>query len=35
MGGNLRPSLTGFYDWSGAWLVQPGIDWTFWDDCSG
>jgi hypothetical protein len=31
MGGNLRPSLTGFYDWSGAWLVQPGVDWTFWD----
>ncbi len=31
LGGNLRPSLTAFYDWSGSWLVQPGIDWTFWD----
>src|SRR6185369_7000896 len=31
MGGNLRPSFTFFYDWSGSYLVQPGIDWTFWD----
>lgn len=30
-GGNLRPSLTFFYDWSGSWLLQPGVDWTFWD----
>lgn len=29
--GNLRPSFTFFYDWSGSWLIQPGIDWTFWD----
>lgn len=27
--GNLRPSLTVFYDWSGSWLLQPGIDWIF------
>jgi hypothetical protein len=31
MAGNLRPSITGFYAWSGSWLVQPGLDWTFWD----
>ncbi|HKA52654.1 MAG TPA: DUF1302 family protein [Candidatus Binatia bacterium] len=31
MGGNLRPSFTFFYDWSGSYLLQPGIDWTFWD----
>ena len=31
LGGNLRPSFTFFYDWSGSWLVQPGVDWTFWD----
>jgi hypothetical protein len=31
MGGNLRPSFTFFYDWAGAYLMQPGIDWTFWD----
>jgi hypothetical protein len=31
MGGNMRPSFTFFYDWSGSYLVQPGIDWTFWD----
>ncbi|HXG19808.1 MAG TPA: DUF1302 family protein [Methylomirabilota bacterium] len=30
-GGNVRPSLTAFYDWSGAWLLQPGLDWTFYD----
>jgi hypothetical protein len=31
MGGNLTPRLTFLYDWSGSWLVQPGVDWTFWD----
>jgi hypothetical protein len=31
MAGNLRPSVLGFYDWSGSWFIQPGIDWTFWD----
>jgi hypothetical protein len=31
MGGNMRPSFTFFYDWSGSYLVQPGLDWTFWD----
>jgi hypothetical protein len=31
LGGNLRPSFTFFYDWSGSYLLQPGIDWTFWD----
>lgn len=31
LGGNLKPSFTFFYDWSGSWLVQPGVDWTFWD----
>lgn len=31
LGGNLRPTFTFFYDWSGAWLAQPGIDWTFYD----
>ncbi len=30
-GGNLRPSFLFFYDWSGSWLMQPGIDWTFYD----
>jgi hypothetical protein len=30
-GGNVRPSFTFFYDWSGAWLMQPGLDWTFYD----
>ena len=29
--GNLKPSFTFFYDWSGPWLIQPGVDWTFWD----
>lgn len=29
MTGNLRPSVTFFYDWGGAWLVQPGVDWIF------
>jgi hypothetical protein len=29
--GNVRPSLTFFYDWSGAWLMQPGVDWIFHD----
>jgi hypothetical protein len=31
MAGNLRPSFTAIYDWSGSYLLQPGIDWTFWD----
>jgi hypothetical protein len=31
LAGNLRPSFTLFYDWSGSYLVQPGIDWTFYD----
>src|SRR5262249_16860135 len=31
MAGNLRPSVNFFYDWSGSYLFQPGIDWTFWD----
>jgi hypothetical protein len=30
-GGNLRPSFVFFYDWAGAYLIQPGIDWTFYD----
>ena len=31
LGGNLRTAGTFFYDWSGSWLIQPGIDWKFWD----
>lgn len=31
MGGDLRPSFNFFYDWSGSWLIQPGIDWIFYD----
>jgi hypothetical protein len=31
MGGNLRPSFTFFYNWHGNWLMQPGVDWRFWD----
>jgi hypothetical protein len=31
MGGNLRPSFVMLYDWSGSFLIQPGVDWTFWD----
>ena len=31
MGGNLRPNFTFFYDWHGNWLIQPGLDWKFWD----
>jgi hypothetical protein len=31
LSGNLTPRVTFFYDFSGSWLVQPGIDWTFWD----
>jgi hypothetical protein len=30
-GGNVRPSFVFFYDWSGSWLMQPGVDWTFYD----
>jgi hypothetical protein len=31
MAGNLTPNLVFFYDFSGSWLVQPGVNWTFWD----
>jgi len=31
MAGNLRPSFAVIYDWSGSYLLQPGVDWTFWD----
>ena len=31
MGGNLRPAFVMQYDWSGSWLMQPSITWTFWD----
>jgi hypothetical protein len=31
MGGNLTPNLAFIYDMSGSWLVQPGVNWTFWD----
>jgi hypothetical protein len=31
MGGNLTPNLAFLFDMSGAWLVQPGVNWTFWD----
>ena len=31
MGGNFRPSFTFFYNWHGNWLLQPGLDWRFWD----
>ncbi|MBI3303357.1 MAG: hypothetical protein HYZ72_14935, partial [Deltaproteobacteria bacterium] len=31
MAGNLKPSVVFFYDWSGSYLFQPGIDWTFYD----
>jgi hypothetical protein len=31
MGGNLKPQLTFFYDWSGSYLIQPGVDWIFWE----
>jgi hypothetical protein len=27
--GNLKPQLTFYYDWAGAWLLQPGVDWIF------
>jgi hypothetical protein len=30
-GGNFRPSFTFFYNWHGNWLIQPGLDWRFWD----
>jgi hypothetical protein len=29
--GNLKPQFTFFYDWSGAWLIQPGVDWIFYE----
>jgi hypothetical protein len=31
MGGNLTPSLAFIYDFSGSWLIQPGVNWTFWE----
>jgi len=31
MGGNLVPNMAFIYDFGGAWLVQPGVNWTFWD----
>ncbi|MBM4256769.1 MAG: DUF1302 domain-containing protein [Deltaproteobacteria bacterium] len=31
LGGNLRPSFVFFYNWHGNWLLQPGVDWKFWD----
>jgi hypothetical protein len=31
MAGNLTPSLAFIYDFAGSWLIQPGINWTFWD----
>ena len=31
MGGNLRPTFVMQYDWTGAWLIQPSLTWTFWD----
>jgi hypothetical protein len=30
-GGNIRPSFVFFYNWHGNWLIQPGLDWKFWD----
>ena len=29
--GNVRPRFVVFYDMAGAYLLQPGIDWWFWD----
>jgi hypothetical protein len=31
LSGSLQPSATVFYDWAGAWLVQPGVNWIFRD----
>jgi hypothetical protein len=31
LSGNLRPQFTFFYDWAGAWLIQPGVDWIFYE----
>jgi hypothetical protein len=31
LAGNLTPNVTFFYDFSGSWFVQPGVNWTFWD----
>jgi Protein of unknown function (DUF1302) len=31
LAGNVRPSFTVFYDWSGSYSVTPAMDWTFWD----
>lgn len=29
--GNVRPRFVVFYDMTGAYLLQPGLDWVFWD----
>lgn len=29
--GNVRPRFVVFYDMAGAYLLQPGLDWWFWD----
>ena len=29
--GRLVPRVLLLYDFAGSWLIQPGIDWTFWD----
>jgi hypothetical protein len=31
LAGNLTPNVTFFYDFAGSWLIQPGVNWTFWD----
>jgi hypothetical protein len=31
LGGNLTPNLAFIYDMAGSWLVQPGVNWTFWE----
>jgi hypothetical protein len=31
LGGNLTPRLVFLYDFAGSWLIQPGVDWTFWE----
>ena len=29
--GTLTPRLLLLYDFAGSWLIQPGLDWAFWD----
>jgi hypothetical protein len=31
MAGNLRPRFVAFYDMAGSYLLQPGLDWVFYD----